>query len=192
MGQILKTIFQVITAISMLIALLSGSVNLINIVFLNPDIKCNYSRCQRPELVIYTGELKNKGKSHATDLILTGKFSSKIYDFTVNFNDAFIKKKTNNEREISLSLSRLPSDDICTFYIIFTDKGCEVTKPLMLRWGDRGNAKLAITECDEKIQRGIDIGSNLNKMVYKERQRIIKKNDNVLKRRQNVIRRNET
>jgi hypothetical protein len=76
-----------------------------------------------------------------------------------------------------LYIQRLPSHSKFTFYIIAA-KNTDINEPFTISWGDKGKALLKLQTCDDKTQKGIDIGSQLSKLARKARQTVVKRNDN--------------
>jgi hypothetical protein len=178
------TTLKRIALISGIICAIASILALILPAVLNPEpktIHCNFSKCVTNEAVIYTGDLRNVEKGHAKDLTLSGRFNSEILVFTVNTNMGIIKKEHNKPTgSIFLNLQRLASGSPCNFNII-TDKGGEISTPLQVSWGDKGKVTLIPQECDEKIQRGMDIMNDLSglaKLSRKARQIVVRRNDN--------------
>jgi len=149
--------------------------------YLNPEpkrIDSHFYKCETSDAVIYMGELINTQAGHAKDLILCGVFSDGIIDFSVNAKSETKIEYNKPKGTVFANIKRLSSGgDKCTFNII-TAKNTDVKESFTISWGDKGKELLKVQTCDEKIQRGIDIGSKLSKQSHKARQTVVERNDN--------------
>ncbi|MBI4619905.1 MAG: hypothetical protein HY739_07065 [Desulfobacterales bacterium] len=175
-----ENMLKTITSIFTIIGVIAGIAALGLPIILNPEpktIDSYFSKCESSEGVIYLGELRNTEAGHAKDLKLSGALNAEIIDFQASLNNDEKKEYNKPRGTARLYIQRLPSGSKSTFYIIAA-QNTDINEPFTLSWGDKGKALLKLQTCDEKTQKGIDIGSQLSKLARKARQTVVKRNDN--------------
>jgi len=122
------------------------------------NIKGYYSKAEFPDVVAYSGEIRNEDEENADDLAFKSTFQLHVDKFEVTTPD-FIEKKEVNQPPgvVQFVLKRLSSGSQCEFEILVA-KGNERKGDMQISWTG-GKKVLELTEMDRSFQRGIELSN---------------------------------
>ena len=154
--KIFFCIAKIFGIIATLIGVIGGYIKIHEYFFAEPDLKYSFAKYKIAKVTVYSGELINNDSTHAIDLMLKGKFNSKIVDLEVTSSDA-VKKDINNPiGSVEVSLNHLSKKSTCAFDII-VDQESEILEQIQVSWGNKGKLLLEPKDSDEKIMKGIKL-----------------------------------
>lgn len=151
-----------IALIAAIMGIIGGGFKVYDYFFTDPNIGYCFAKYKVAKAYVYSGELINDSSTHANNLTLKGKFSSKVIDIDVITGDILEKKEINNPNGTAeFSLNRLSKKSRCIFDIIVIQES-EISEQVQVSWGEKGKLMLNPQASDEKIKKGIQLGEKLS------------------------------